>query len=636
MLAPDNARVLFGLAVAQENCGLKDTALDSYGQALALQPDYADALRNRGALLRSLGQADAAYANNRRLAATLPYSFEAQFALGESLLARQDHRAAAAAFQRALSLSPQSGKAMLHAGFALAQCERFADAQQLLDRAQAVDSELVRGYRFSIFKDRADSGLDARSLFLLRHYDAIERCDWRERSYFVQRFSELILESSARPLSEKALGFRAMAMGLPLSDQLSLARQIAARFLHTAEHAPSSLDQPPDLKLEHPVCRNKGRLRIAYLSGDFRRHATAYLMSRLPAMHDRERFEVFLYSAGPDDSSEIRASIISGADCFRDVRHLSDAALAQTIAADEVDILIDLAGYTQDSRPAVLALRAAPLQVSYLVYLQTSGAPWIDYALLDRQVLQPGARAFWSEKIAFLPHTLYICNDHSVELSGAESRADEGLPEDAFVFCCLNAPWKIDPETFACWIRILERVPRAVLWIYADKDVAGINLREAFRHAGVCDHRIIFARNVSHEQHLARFRHADVFLDTFVCNAHTTAIEALAAGVPVLTLPGEAVVARVGASLLQAHGLEALISSSPDDYVGIACRLAEDPVFKKAMQACAEDRSRSHLFCTERRVREIESAYEMMWERHQAGLAPADFEVSADTGECAT
>ncbi len=639
-IAADSPSVWFGLGVAQEAADLKDEALQSYEHALALDPGHVDALNNRGTLLIALGRVREAVENNQRLVWQQPHSAQAQFNLGESLIVAKDYPAAAGAFQKSLQLSPDSERGLLHAGFALAQCERFGEAQDFLDRAALHAPALVQEYHRSIFGDSLESGparLDARTLFLLRHYDAIEACDWRERGRFLERFSALITYPEGAPLDERALGLRAMVLGLDPALQLSLARQIAASFQQTAEKSvPRLLDQHPSLKPEHPAGRKKRRLRIAYLSGDFRRHATAHLMSRLPELHDRERFEVFLYSTCPDDGSEIRASIITGADWFRDVRNVSDAELAQAIAADDVDILVDLSGYTQHSRPAVLALCAAPLQVSYLAYLQTSGAPWIDYALLDRQVLKPDARAFWTEKIVYLPHTLYICNDLSVHSGGIESRTDEGLPEDGFVFCCLNAPWKIEPETFACWVRVLERVPRAVLWIYADKDAVEVNLREAFRNAGVCDYRIIFARKVSHEQHLARFRHADVFLDTFVYNAHTTAIEALAAGIPVVTLPGEAVVARVGASLLQAHGLEALIAKSPDDYVGIACRLAEDPVFKKAMQTCAADRSGSHLFCTESRVREIESAYEMMWARYQAGLAPADFDVPAETGELAT
>lgn len=639
-IAPEVPNAWFNLAVAQEACGRGDLALISYGRSLSLQPGYVDALKNRGVLLLSLGHPELAVANNRTLTEKQPFSFDAQFCLGQSLLALKDYKAAANALGRAVSLSPDNVRGLLHAGFALAQCERFGEAQAFLDRAVLRDPAQVLEYRRSIFGNDLEDGsarLDARTLFLLRHYDAIEACNWRERDHFLERFSALIRHPEGAPLDERALAFRAMALGLDPALQLSLARQIAARFLHTAEQiAPWSLAQRAAFRPEPPAGRKRGRLRIAYLSGDFRRHATAYLMSRLPALHDRERFEVFLYSTGPDDGSEIRASIIAGADCFRDVRHLSDAALAQAIAADEVDILVDLAGYTQYSRPVVLALRAAPLQVSYLVYLQTSGAPWIDYALLDRQVLKPGMRAFWSEKIAFLPHTLYICNDRSVDSGGAASRADEGLPEDAFVFCCLNAPWKIDPETFACWVRILERVPRAVLWVYADKDAAEINLREAFRNAGVGDHRIIFARNVSHEQHLARFRHADVFLDTFVCNAHTTAIEALAAGVPVVTLPGESVVARVGSSLLAAHGLEMLVARTVGDYIETACRLAQAPECLLAVKSRVQNFAASRLFATAARVQEIERAYEIMWARHQAGLVAEDFDVPASTGEFAT
>ena len=630
-LAPEDPKGWFSLAVAQQTGSLPAEALKSYERALSLQPSFFDALNNRGTLLLSLGRFREAVENNRIFAAKQPYSSAAQFTLGESLIAAENYAEAGQALQRAVQLAPNNSRALLHAGFALAQIERFNEAQVLLDRAVQLDYSQCLEYRRSIFDSNEVPGapvLDAQTLFLLRHYDAIERCDWRERSYFLERFGALIRRPEGPPLVERALAFRGMALGLDSSLQSILARQVSASYQRAAEQAVNSPDSKPvAISTNKHMPQLRQRLRIGYLSGDYRRHATAWLMSRMPGLHDRDRFEVFLYSTGPDDGSALRTEIIAGADSFIDAQHFGDAQLAAAIAKDEVDILVDLAGYTQHSRPGVLALRPAPLQVSYLVYLQTSGADWMDYVILDRQVLTSDTRKFWVEKIAYLPHSLYICNDRHSQTLHVRSHAEEGLPEGTFVFACLNAPWKIEPETLACWAEILRRIPNSVLWLYADRDEVETNLREAGRHAGIASERMIFAHKVPHEEHLSRYQFADVFLDTFSCNAHTTAIEALAAGVPVVTLTGPTAVSRVCSSLLKAHGVADLVARSRDDYIEIACRLADDASHHRAMKSRVKNRSGSHLFCTEARVREIEKAYEAMWNMHASGEPPQDFDV---------
>lgn len=620
-LAPDSPQPWFGRGVALEACGRPLEALADYERALAIDARHAGSLLNRGALLRALGRFDAAVDNERRQAELQPFSPDAQFRFGDALLSAGRHEEAARAFGRALKLSPANARFLLHHGFALAQSERFDEAQAALDRAAALAPEQVAACRRSIFGegDDAPPALDARVLFLLRHYDAIERCDWRSRERFVAAFRMLVGTAGERPLVERALGFRALAMGLDQDIQAQLAGQIAAGIRRQAAGAAAI----------RRTVHDGARLRIGYLSGDFRRHATAYLMCRLPELHDRARFEVFLYATGPDDGSELRHRLQTGADRFVDVAACDDAGLAQRIADDAIDILVDLSGYIDHARPGVLARRPAPLQVGYLAYLQTSGGDWTDYAIADRHILPPALRFHWTERIAFLPDTLYLCDDRAISDTPAGSRADEGLPANRFVFCCLNASWKIDPDTFACWMEILRRVPDAVLWLYATADAVEDNLRRAASAAGVDAARLLFARRVPHAQHLARFRHADLFLDTFVCNAHTTAVEALAAGLPVLTLPGATPAARVGGSLLRAHGLDELVAASTEGYVDLACALAADPARLAGLRRRAAERCGSRLFCTERRVREIERAYEAMWARHRSGLPAADIEVPA-------
>lgn len=619
-IAPDDARSWFGLAVAQEAGRQFDAALASYAQALCRDPQHADSLRNSGLLLRASGRLDEAGRHFQRLLRIRPDDADTWFALADNALAQERYAAAAEAFSGALRLAPDAAPVLLRAGFALAQCERFPEAQALLDRAAAIAPAQVAACRRSIFgadDEARPATLDARVLYLLRHFDAVERCDWRGRAEFVDRFRSLIASDDLPPLAERALGFRALAIGLDPPIQSRLAGNIADAVRRAAG----------DAALRPAPTEQSGRLRIGYLSGDFRNHATASLMSRLPALHDRHRFAVFLYSTGPGDGSALRRCIVAGADRFHDASADDDATLSRRIVADGIDILVDLAGYTDHSRPRVLALRPAPLQVAYLGYLQTSGAPWVDYALADRHVLPPELRRHWRERIAFLPHTLFICDDGALPLAAAGPRAAYDLPDQAFVFCCLNASWKVDPDTFACWMEILTRVPHALLWLYATSEAVAANLRRAACAAGIADDRLVFARREPHERHRARFVHADVFLDTFVCNAHTTAIEALAAGLPVVTLPGSTPAARVGAGLLAAHGLGDLIAESREDYVRIACRLADDADYLAAVGRRVAGRGGSRLFCTERRVREIESAFETMWARYRAGLPAADFDV---------
>jgi protein O-GlcNAc transferase len=628
-LAASDPSTWHALAVAQEAAAQRQEALESYDRALALQPLYFDALNNRGVLLLALGKTREAIENNRFYVARQPYSTQAYFNLGSALLADRNYSAAADAFLRAQRLSPDNAKMSMHAGFALAQCERFIEAQRLLDHAATREPELQEAYRAAIFGGVSGDSIDAKVLFLLRHYDAIERCDWRERDYFLSRFGELIAEAADSPLCERALGFRAMALGLSPALQQSLANQIAVGIARHATAGQSRMGQVDTVEGgEPPFPKAQGRVRIGYVSGCFHRHATAFLMARLPELHDRASFEVFLYATGPDDGSELRRQLVAGADHFADVRTLPDHAVASRIEHDGIDILVDLDGYTQDARPVVFALRPAPVQVAYLGYLQTQGGGWIDYAILDHHVMHAPLRPYWNEKIAYLPDTLYLCDD-SEGRAGVSDRTAWGLPDEAFVFCCLNASWKIEPESLACWVAILEKIPASVLWLYASNGEAERNLRDAFRGYGLSDARLVFCGMVPHEIHLDRFRCADVFLDTFSCNAHTTAIEALAAGVPVVTLKGETVVARVGASLLMAHGLQDLVQMTPEAYVAMACRLAGDQAYLAQVQARTRNRRSSRLFSTLRRVRELETAYRMMWARYEAGLPPEDLLVPA-------
>lgn len=623
-LAPDDTATLFNAAVLLESLGETEGSRLAYERVLQQAPRHSGALLNLvPLLLREQAVAAAGLVSAQALAA-YPESADHRFNHGETQLAAGDYVAALAAYEHALQLQPDMVKAAIAAAVARAALGQLAEASSALASLASEQPAAFSAFSSPLAADRgatdtADVHLDAGRIALFAAYQRLRECDFTDRARCLALFEQVIAGDGCRPLHSADLPFMAIGLPLPGEARLRMATQVARQIA----------GRVGGVRLARSPRRASSRLRVAYLSGDFRQHATAWLTRQLPALHDRARFEVILYATGPDDGGELRQEMAAAADAFHDLRHLDAAASAQRIAMDGVDLLVDLAGYAQYARPATLALRPAPLQVAYLAYLQTTGAPWIDYALLDRQVLSAAERKWWSEKIAYLPDTFYLCDDRLPLASETLVRNDWGLPAGTFVFACFNAPWKIDPDSFSCWMEILRRVPAAVLWLYADSPAAAANLAAAANAAGIAPGRLLFTPTLPHAQHLARYRSADVFLDTFACNAHTTCVEALAAGVPLVTLPGEQVASRMAAGLLAAHGIPELVADSAADYVDLAVRLAIDADWRQALRIRLAERAGSRLFCSERRVREIERAYSMMWERHLAGLPPADFDVPA-------
>lgn len=618
-IAPNDRDSLFNTAVALEAVGDFAAARHAYRRVLESDATHFGALLNVVPLLARLKCLDEAVAAGEALVGAYPAAADAWFNLGEVLTTAGRHQEARAAYEQALALDPAMAKAELAAAVSQAALGELAAASARLERVRQSHPQALACFVSPLLTDAfaAYPELEPGRIALIAAYEKYRGGDWSAANELTRRFGEVIDGRGCRPLDNPDLPF--LGIGLPLTGEqrLRAARQVAARIQSTVAGQ----------RLVFPTRKRSGRLRIAYLSGDFRQHATSFLASRLFALHDRARFEVFGYATGPDDRSPIRAAVAAGCDRFVDGARLDPPALAQRIALDQIDILVDLAGYTLHSRPATFALRPAPIQVSYLAYLQTSGAPWIDYALLDRQVLSAAERAHWSESIAYLPSTLYICDDQPAGDANGLSREDFSLPPDSFVFASLNAAWKIAAADIARWIEILRAVPESVLLVYADSPSVVANLSAAAAGAGLDPGRLVFTGQLDYAAHQKRFRVADLFLDTRECNAHTTAIEALAAGLPVLTLPGCTVPGRVGASLLTAHGVSELIAESEEDYVARAVRFATDAAWREGLRQAVRRREGSALFCTERRVREIERAYETMWARRSSGQVPADFLV---------
>jgi protein O-GlcNAc transferase len=479
---------------------------------------------------------------------------------------------------------------------ALSALRHFGEAVESSDRAIELDPENMAAVRI---------GMHCR----------LHSCDWRRREEDERRISE---------------GFNAGSGGvLVSSDHFSLcdseaenrlaAESVAKRFSTSA--TPLWRGQ----RYDHE------KIRIAYISADLHVHATGFLIAGVFDHHDKSRFETTAISLGRDDNSEMRRRIESAFDRFIDVQRISDFDAAKIIRELEIDIAIDLKGYTAGMRTAILAHRPAPVQVNYLGHPATMAVPFIDYIIADRVVIPPENRIHFSEKVVYLPYS-YQPNDSKRPLPDCRpSRIEAGQPEAGFVFTCLNNSFKISPEIFDIWMRLLRTVENSIFWLLEDNVSASLNLRREATVRGVAPERLVFAPRLPQSEHVARQRLADLFLDTLPCNAHTTASDALWAGLPVLTCVGNTFPGRVGASLLYAIGLPELVTTSLAEYEALALALASDPdrlatIREKLMR----NRLTEPLFDTVRYTRDLEAAYETMWERTQRGERAESFAISAD------
>jgi protein O-GlcNAc transferase len=562
------------------------------GEALRINPCSPDAHYNRGCALQQMQRHREALGAFDAALVLKPDYADAAINRGTTLMALARTQEALAAFDAGLALSPLDKEALSNRGTVLFELKRYAEAAANYEILLAADPEFAyaRG-----------------SLALARAYC----CDWRYRSEDDARLHAGI-QAGKPVLAPHA----ATLISGDAGDQLACAKRWAAE-----RAVPHALWRGERYRHE--------KIRVAYLSADFHAHATAYLAAGVFELHDCNRFETVAISFGPDDGSEIRARLVNAFDRFIDVRHLSDAEVAKKIRALEIDIAVDLKGFTQDSRPGILAVRPAPLQVNFLGHPGTMGASTIDYILADRVVIPEEHRRFYSENVVLLPGS-YQCNDAKRRIGDRiAGRAEAGLPAKGFIFASFNNLYKIAPEVFDIWMRLLARVDGSVLWLLQDNPAAVENLKREASRRGVNAARLVFAPRVTLGTHLARQRLAGLFLDTLPCNAHTTASDALWSGLPVLTCLGTTFAGRVAASLLYAAGMQELVAHSLEEYEAIALRLAQDPTALSAIAAKLSDtRDNCALFDTAKSTRHLEAAYIAMWERANQGLPPADFAVA--------
>jgi protein O-GlcNAc transferase len=571
-LTPDFAAAHNALGIALNEQRRSEEALAAFRSALALQPASAELRNNLAIVLTDLHRFAAAEEQLREALRLRPDYAEAHSNLGNVHRARRDYAAAIACYRRALALDPGNADAQHNLGMALRNLGRHDEAAECFGRALALDPA---------------SGAALVALAVAER----QICDWRTPRE--SAIKERVAHGDAAIEPFDFLSFAASG-----AEQLRCARNYWTGFAMPA----------PLFRAARPAPRD--RIRIAYLSFDFRAHATAYLMAELLERHDRAIFEIIAASFGPDDDSAMRRRIVAAVDRFVDIADLGDAEAARLLADMPIDIAVDLNGLTANNRRNILAHRPAPIQVSYLGFPATTGAPFIDAIIADRFIVPPGAERDFSERVIHLPDC-YQPNDRSRRIAETiPTRAECGLPETGFVFAAFNNSYKITPPLFDIWCRLLRAVPGSVLWLLKDNEWAAANLRREAEARDVAPGRLVFAPRLTLPEHLARHRRADLFLDTLPINAHTTASDALWAGLPVVTCAGASFVSRVAGSLLHAVGLAELVSADLAAYEGLALRLATDPAALAAIKArLAANRMTTPLFDTERYRRGIEAAY---------------------------
>jgi predicted O-linked N-acetylglucosamine transferase (SPINDLY family) len=609
--------------------GLKryEAAIESYDRAIALNPRNAAAYNNRGTALTNLNRfAEALDAFNRAVAIK-PDSAESYIASGDILRRLGRGEEAIAAYDKALRVNPQSVEAWVGRGSVCYDLMRFDEALPAYDRAIVIRPDLaaawlIRGTLLSAM-GRPEDALVA--------YDKAVEIDPELKFAAGMRLScKMALanmtgfdEECARLLATIRAGKLASVplnlLSIPSSaeDQLICARSFVEDLAVGEEEQWRSHRSTHD------------RIRVGYLSSDMRNHPVGLLIVGLFERHDKSDFEIIALSTGHDDKSPTRQRMERAFDAYHDLYGRSDQQVAEFICDLEVDILVDLNGHTLGARPKVLARRPAPIQVNYLGYPGTIGAPFIDYIIADRTVIPADQRRFYSENVVYLPDT-YQANDDKREIAEVvPSLAQAGLPGDGFVFCSFNNSYKINPSIFDVWMRLLREVDGSVLWLAAENASAMANLRREAQARGVSSDRLIFALRTQHyADHLARLRLADLFLDTLPYNAHTSASDALWAGLPVVTCLGATFAGRVAGSLLRAIGLPELVAHSLEEYEALALKLARDADLLATVNAkLAANRRRAPLFDTARFARHIEAAYKIMWERHRRGEPPDAFAV---------
>lgn len=592
-LRPDYPEAYNSRGIALHDIKRFEAALDSYERAIELKPNYADAYNNRGVTLQALNRFDAALESYEHALKFDPTYAEAYLNRGNVLRELNRPEDALESFAHSLRLNRDYAEAYSNRGQLLMELKRLEPALESYESAQTANPDV----------DWLSGSLIHAEMSL---------CSWRA------------VESQLIELATKIEAGRRATPPFPvlgLIDSLSLQRRAAETWIR------EMFPQRDDLPLIGARSR-RPRIRLGYYSSDFYQHATTHLIAELFERHDKDRFELVAFSFGRNAPDDITKRVAAAFDKFLDVRAKSDKEIALISRELEIDVAVDLKGHTRDARAGIFAYRAAPVQVNYLGYPGTMGAPYVDYIIADRALIPEESLHGYSEKICYLPNSYQVNDRLRQSDANTPSREELDLPANGFVFCCFNSSYKITRSTFDVWMRILKRVEGSVLWLLSDNETASSNLRSEAVARGLNPQRLIFASRVPIQQHLSRHRAADLFLDTSPCNAHTTASDALWTGLPVVTYVGESFSARVAASLLTAIGLPELISRTPEQYEELAVGLASVPTrLAEIRQKLLRNRLTAPLFDTSLYTKYLEEAYRRMYERYQAGLSAEQISI---------
>jgi len=586
-LEPNSRYYPAELGALELECKRFTNALDLFDISLKLDASYDIAWTNRGNALMELRRFDEAITSHAEALKINPKSAIFYSNRGVTYERADKNLEAKNDFLKALELDSNYIGAFLNAGFISLKMKDRVGAFQYFEKALEIDpnAEFARGAKLH-------------SMMSINRWDAS----------FHQEIKHL--ETGISIGKKIADPFTV----LPLTHSAPIQLKAASIWANDKYPIDNSLG-PIQKRLA------SSKIRIGYYSADFHNHATTYLMSELLELHDKNRFEIYGFTFGPNEQDEMRDRISKTFFQFYDVRNASDKDIAAFSRQLGIDIAVDLKGYTQDSRAGIFSYRAAPIQINYLGYPGTMGTEAMDYIIADKILIPPEFQKFYSEKVIYLPDSYQVNDSKRVISEERFSRQELGLPEKAFVFCCFNNNYKITPDTFDVWMRVLHAVPGSVLWLFEDNSVAASNLKKEAQSRGIDPDRLIFAKRLPIAQHLARHRAADLFLDNLPCNAHTTASDALWSGLPILTQVGEAFASRVAASLLSAIGLPELITQTSQEYEAMAIHLATHPeALKNLKDKLQENRLSGPLFNSKKFTGHLEEAYEAAYARYTQGL----------------
>lgn len=593
--APTDAQVDFNLAVLMEQRAQAAEARALYERVLERQPGHLGARLNLGAAKLERGDAEDALKDFDAVIARSPNADAYANRARALLLLFRDEEALEAA-NAALSIEPLHKRSRLERVAALASLGRLDEAERAMPPAQELAGELrVRGF------DRPPPVLD---LYVARAFDRQFACNWTDRDRLIAW-----LRTAFSSVSDSALPFKALALPLEASEQRALADSVARAI-------PAGAAWPfAQVGARQKKC-------IGFLSANIAAHPEAYLLRRVLADLDRERFEVRLYGLNGLDDSQAATQLRRAADVFVDLSGMATPRIVERLRSETLDLIVETSGYLRGGRPEVLRARVAAVQASYLSIPATLGGGLVDYRISDGGATPPDTQGDWPERLVLLPET-HFAYDNTIRVGESGSRAQHGLPDRGVVLCCMNQAFKIEPEAFGVWMRVLAAVPDAVLWLLDEGSIMQANLRREAQTRGVAPGRLIFAPRVPLEAHLGRLAHADLFLDTFCCNAHTTALDTLWAGVPLLTRRGTTMASRIASTFVRSAGLQELAVDTTEDYERQALRLAMDPAVLGGLKAVlSQEKARAPLFDTPARVRALERAFAAMIEGSRAGLPP--------------